>query len=782
MNCHFLQVTAVLLGAFAPACFEASAQTPLYRDPSAPVERRVADLLGRMTLEEKIAQVGGMWCLNLLPGPKKIMDPKGNFSPELAKTALKDGIGQISVTANGKDARQAVEFANAVQKWVRENTRLGIPVMFHEEGLHGYAGVGGTSFPQAIALASTWDPTLLEEVFTVTAREMRSRGTHQTLSPVLDLGRDPRWGRIEETYGEDPYLVSRMGLAAVRGFQGQGPGLAGDRIFATAKHFAVYGQPEGGTNMAPGNYSERVIREQFLYPFEVAVKEGHIGAVMPSYNEIDGIPSHANSWLLDQVLRKEWGFEGLTISDYWGIMLLQVGHKVAATQAEAGRQAMTAGVDLEFPWAWGYAELPSLIRSGQVSMTSLDAAAGRVLRAKFLAGLFEKTEVDAAQAERMVGAESSRTLARKAADRAIVLLKNEGSLLPLDRQRIGTLAVIGPNADRTLLGAYSGTPPYFVTVLEGIRKAAGPMKVVHAAGCRITSDDKYSPSFSSMRIVKPADPVEERKTISEAVEMAKGADAVVLVLGGNEYVSREAISDQVLGDADTLELPGLQDELAAAILKLGKPVVAVLLNGRPYSVNFLAKNVPAILEGWYLGQETGNAVAGVLFGDVNPGGRLPVTIPRNVGQIPAYYYQKPMAKRGYVLSDKTPLFPFGHGLSYTTFTYSGLSVSPDKIGPAGTATVSVEVANTGTRAGDEVVQMYIRDDVSSVTRPVMELRGFERVSLEPGEKRVVRFPITPDRLSFLDRSMHRVVEPGTFHILVGGSSARTTSIPFEVVQ
>ena len=451
-----------------------------------------------MTLDEKIAQVGGMWCLNLLRSPKKIMDSTGNFSPDLAKTALKDGIGQIAVTANGKDTRQAVEFANAVQKWVRENTRLGIPVMFHEEGLHGYAGVGGTSFPQAIALASTWDPGLLEEVFTVTAREMRSRGTHQALAPVLDLGRDPRWGRIEETYGEDPYLVARLGLAAVRGFQGQGPALAGDRVLATAKHFAVHGQPEGGTNQAPGNYSERVIREQFLYPFEVAVKEGHIGAVMPSYNEIDGIPSHANSWLLEQVLRKEWGFEGFTVSDYFGIMLLQVGHKVAATAAEAGRQAMAAGVDLEFPWPYGYAELPSLIRSGKVSVSSLDAAAGRILRAKFLAGLFEKTEVDAAQAERTLGAEPHRLLARKAAGRAIVLLKNEGGILPFDRQRIGTLAVIGPNADRTLLGAYSGTPPYFVTVLEGIRTAAGAMKVVHAAGCRVTSDDKYAPWFTSM--------------------------------------------------------------------------------------------------------------------------------------------------------------------------------------------------------------------------------------------------------------------------------------------
>jgi beta-glucosidase len=756
---------------------------PAYRNSKLTVDQRVADLLGRMTLEEKLAQLEGMWCLNFLPAPKKIMDPKGNFSPEMAKTALKDGIGQIAVTANGKDARQAVEFANAVQRWVRENTRLGIPVMFHEEALHGYAGVGGTSFPQAIALASTWDPALLEEVFAVAAREMRSRGTQQALAPVLDLGRDPRWGRIEETYGEDPYLVARLGLAAVRGLQGPGPGLASDRVFATAKHFAVYGQPEGGTNLGPCNYSERVIREQFLYPFEVAVKEGRIGAVMPSYNEIDGIPSHANSWLLDQVLRKEWGFEGFTVSDYFGIMLLQVGHKVAATPAEAGRQAIAAGVDLEFPWAYGYAELPDLVISGKVSTSSVDTAAGRILRAKFLAGLFENAEVNAAQTQGALGGESERALARKVAGRAIVLLKNEGNVLPFDRQAIGTLAVIGPNADRTLLGAYSGTPPYFVTVLEGIRKAAGPMKVVHALGCRITSDDKYSPSFASMRAnIKPADPAEERRTIASALEVAKGADAVLLVLGGNEYVSREAISEQVLGDADTLDLPGLQDELAAAVLKLGKPVAVLLLNGRPYSVNFLAKNVPAILEGWYLGQETGNAVADVLFGEVSPGGRLPVTIARNVGQIPAYYYQKPTAKRGYIMSDKTPLFPFGHGLSYTTFRYSGLSVSPGKTGTSGTATVSVEVTNTGTRAGDEVVQMYIRDDVSSVTRPVMELRGFERVSLKPGETKVVSFPITPDKLSFLDRSMRRVVEPGTFHIMVGGSSARTTSIQFEVLQ
>ncbi|MDQ3802911.1 MAG: glycoside hydrolase family 3 C-terminal domain-containing protein [Acidobacteriota bacterium] len=754
--------------------------TPDYKNPRLPVERRVADLLGRMTLEEKVAQLVCLWAERPQVRPQTDFSAdRGDFSPERAGVVMKHGIGQIARQRERKEPREAARFANAVQKWLAENTRLGIPAIFHDEALHGLMAQNGTHFPQPIALASSWDLDLVTRVFTAAALETRARGSHQVLGPNLDLAREPRWGRTEETYGEDPYLVSRMGVAAVRALQGEGPGVDGEHVIATAKHYAAHGQPEGGTNIAPANYSERVIREVFLPSFEAAVKEAGIMSVMASYNEIDGVPSHASRWLLDEVLRQEWGFRGHVVSDYYGIPQMVSLHKVAADKPEAARAALEAGVDIELPDPEAYPSLARLVREGQVSEAALDRAVARHLRAKFLLGLFENPYVAPERTARVTNSQAHRALAAEAARRSLVLLKNENHLLPLDRNRLRSVAVIGPNADRAHLGGYSDpNPGPGVSVLQGVTDKVGrAVKVAHAQGVKITKEGGDWWADTS----RLSDPEEDARLIAEAVGVAKAADAVVLVIGGNEDTNKEAWADNHLGDRDSLELVGRQNDLVRAVLETGKPTVAVLINSGPLSINYVAENVPAILEGFYLGQETGTGVADVLFGDYNPAGKLPVSFPRSVGQLPIYYNHKPTARRGYLFTSKAPLFPFGHGLSYTTFEYSGLKVSPEKIGPAGQAVVSVTVANTGRRAGDEVVQLYIRDLVSSVTRPVMELKDFRRVALAPRERKTVTFTVTPDKLSFLDLNMNRTVEPGWFDIMVGTSSVKHQTAKLEVV-
>ena len=699
------------------------------------------------------------------------MDPKGSFLPERAAVLLKNGIGQISRPSGMRGPRAMAEFTNSIQKWARDNTRLGIPVLFHEECLHGHAAQKGTSFPQAIALASTWDPDLVEKVFSATASEVRARGAQQCLTPVLDLARDPRWGRTEETYGEDPYLGSRIGVAAVKGFQGTGPLIDKSHVIATAKHFAVHGQPEGGTNTAPGNYSERVIREYFLKPFEAAVREGKIQSVMASYNEIDGIPSHGNKFLLDTILRQEWGFNGIVVSDYFGIRQLQSKHHVVATGEEAAKLALESGVDIELPFLEVNSHLVDLVKQGKVSEASVDRATARILRSKFITGLFDDPFVDPDYAEKITNSSDHQQLALDAARKAIILLKNDSHLLPLKKGNYRRIAVIGPNAAEVHLGGYSGWPGRGVSILQGIKDKVGQdVEVLYSLGCRITEtrgDNETMPTFGDKLVF--GDPALNVKRIQEAVTVAQKADLTILALGGNEQTAREAWEGH-LGDRDSLYLLGDQDDLVKAMVALGKPVVVFLIHGRPNSINFIAEKVPAILEGWYLGQETGTAVADVLFGDVNPGGKLPITVPRSVGQLPDYYYQKPSARLPYVDSTALPLFPFGWGLSYTTFKYGNISLLPDSIGPEGKTRVTVDVTNTGSVRGDEVVQLYIRDEVSSVTRPVKELRGFRRITLDPGKTEKVEFTLGPDELSFLNRAMKRVVEPGSFRIMVGGNS------------
>jgi beta-glucosidase len=779
-------ISAALPGATADS---AEAQTPIYKDPRQPVEKRVDDLLARMTLDEKVAQLETVW-----EQKAKLQTANGDFSSELASKNFPNGIGGIArpsdyrgvTQSNGaagaagetvnRDARQTAEFVNAAQHWAVEQTRLGIPMLVHEESLHGYVARGATSFPQAIALASTWDPDLVTKVFSVAAREARARGATLVLAPVVDVARDPRWGRIEETYGEDTYLTTEMGLAAVRGFQGPTLPLPADKVLVTLKHFTGHGIPEGGTNVGPAHVGERELREIFFPPFEAAVKTYPVRSVMASYNEIDGIPSHANAWLLNGVLRGEWGYQGAVVSDYYGIRELVSRHHLYSDVKDAAERAIESGVDVETPDPEGFVHLPELVREGRVPQALVDQAVRRVLMLKFEAGLFENPYPDVASAEAKTATPDAIALAREAADKAIVLLKNDNGLLPLNAAKIKRVAVLGTHAKNTPIGGYSDVPKHVISVLEGLQEAGrGKFDVDYSEGVRLTESRCWS--CDEVKLVPPS---VNRKLIAAAIQTAKKADVIVMVLGGNEQTSREAWADTHLGDRASLDLVGQQEVLAKAVLALKKPTVVILLNGRPLSVNYLAEHAPALLEGWYLGQETGHAVADVLFGKTNPGGKLPVTIPRSVGQLPVFYNHKPTARRGYLFDTTKPLYPFGFGLSYTSFDISAPRVLTPSIAANQPARIAVDVANTGSRAGDEVVQLYIHDDEASVTRPVIELKRFERVTLQPGEKRTITFELTPDDLALWNPEMKKVVEPGTFSIYAGPNSVDLKSAKLTV--
>ncbi len=744
-----------------------------YKDRTRSADERAADLLARMTLEEKVAQMVGVWRQKAA----LLVDEQGRF--DAGKTRLNfghgHGLGQVgrpSDAGGGLGARAMAELTNAIQRFFIEESRLGIPVIFHEECLHGQAAKEGTSFPQPIGLGATFDPGLVERLYAMTAAEARARGTHQALTPVVDVAREPRWGRVEETFGEDPYLVARLGVAAVRGFQGDATFADRRHVIATLKHYAAHGQPESGTNCAPVNVSMRVLRETFLSTFKAAVLEGGALSVMPSYNEIDGVPSHANRWLIEDVLRGEWGFRGFTVSDYFAIRELNetktnaTSHYVARDGRHAADLAVRAGVDIELPDPDCYPNLVDLVRDGVIPESLIDDRVRPMLRAKFLLGLFDDPYVDPAEAERIVRDPFHRALALEAARKTITLLKNEGGTLPLDEHRVKRIAVIGPNADRVMLGGYSGQPIHTDTVLQGIRlRAPADVEILYHEGCKITVGGSWVEDE-----VTAADPEENRRSIREAAAVAAQADVVVLAIGDNEQTSREAWAANHLGDRSSLDLVGEQEELFDAVAATGKPVVVLLFSGRPLSIRRVAERADAILELWYLGQETGTAVANALFGDVTPGGKLPMTIPRSAGHVPAYYNYKPSARRGYLFDSVAPLFAFGFGLSYTTFVFENLRLEKEAIGAGDTARVSVDVVNTGARAGDEVVQLYIRDVVSSVTRPVKELKGFQRITLAPGERRTVVFDVTPEHLAFYDINMDWRVEPGEFRLMVGSSS------------
>jgi beta-glucosidase len=750
-----------------------------YRDSTAAIEERVKDLLSQMTLEEKIAQLGSVFATPLIENDK--------FAPDKATKVLKNGIGHISAPAMSSKlpVRELAVLANDIQKYLLEDTRLGIPAIVHEECLNGFRARGATIFPQNIGLVSTWEPDLINRITGVIRKQMRAAGMHQGLAPVLDVTRDPRWGRVEETFGEDPYLVGRMAVAYVKGLQGDD---IKQGIVATIKHFAGHGLPEGGLNCAPSHIPERLFREVYLYPFEKAVKEGGALSVMNAYHEIDGIPCGASERLLTDILRKEWGFKGVVVSDYFAIAQLVSTHKIAAQNSEAAALSLKAGLDIELPFTNCYGEpLQKAVEDGSVPVAVLDLAVSRVLEMKFRLGLFENAYVNPEAVMKVIDAPEHRQLALEAARKSIILLKNEDDLLPLTKD-IDIIAVIGPNADsqRNLLGdytlpAHSGyqikkdektgneeiiwkdkdikegrvAEPEVVSILAGIRAAVKKTaKVLYAKGCEVkdTSRDGFA----------------------AAIEAARSAEVAVVVVGDKSGLMPDNTSGE-MRDRETLGLPGVQEDLVKAIYETGTLVVLVLVNGRPYTMKWLAEKIPAIINAWEPGEEGGRAVADVLFGDSNPGGKLPNTFPENEGQIPIYYGHKPSGRKStmwtdYVEGNAKPTYEFGYGLSYTTFEFSNLIIKPARIPIEGAVSVQVSVKNKGKRDGDEVVQLYINDIVASVTRPVKELKAFERVHLKAGEKKTVNFKITADQLAFYDKNMERKVEPGAFKVMVGSSS------------
>ncbi len=766
--------------------FAKKADGPLYKDATAPIDLRVRDLLGRMTLEEKVGQIIALWATKA-----DIMDDL-TFSPAKASKAYPQSFGQItrpsdrrgapngSTQAGGVGARwrtpaDTVAFVTAVQKWAIEETRLGIPVLFHEESLHGYMATDATMFPMAIGMAGAFDRDLMREVQSVIAREVRARGVHLALSPVVDIARDPRWGRIEETFGEDPYLCGEMGVAAVLGLQGESKQIGPDKVMATLKHMTGHGQPQSGENIAPAPISQRELRENFFPPFRQVVKRTGIAAVMPSYNEIDGVPSHQNKWLLGDILRGEWHFDGAVVSDYGAVHELDTIHHVQPDPEASARAALRAGVDCELPDGQTYRTLVEQVRVGKVPLEAVDIACTRMLTLKFRAGLFEnpwpRRDYDA-----LTGNAEARALALKAAHKSIALLKNDGTL-PLTPGAHKRVAVIGPNAAIARLGGYSSIPRQDVSLLEGVQaKLKGKAEVVHAQGVFITqSEDR------SVDDVYLADPVKNRALIAEAVEVAKTADIILLAIGDTEQTSREGFAKNHLGDRTSLDLVGEQNALFAAMKATGKPIVVCAINGRPPSYPAVVEGSNALLECWYPGQEGGTAMADILFGDVNPGAKLPVTVARDAGQIPIFYNRKPSARRGYVFEDIGPLFPFGYGLSYTQFEIGKPRLSAPRIGAGGDVTVEVDVRNVGQRAGDEVVQVYVHDKQASVTRPIKELKGFERVTLAPAETKTVRIPLGPDAFTLWNLDMEEVVEPGLFDIMVGPDSQNLQTVTLEII-
>ena len=745
----------------------------MYKDPECAVEARVDDLLQRMTLEEKVAQT---LCVHVNPD---MVDDEGYVRKRKLNTRLRHGIGQLGKPNQvlERTAEESAHIVNRLQAYVIEKSRLDIPAIIHEECLHGLWARGATIFPQSAGMASTWDPELVGSVFNAIALETRTRGGTQANTPMIDVCREPRFGRIEESYGEDPYLVSRFAVAAVRGLQGHGQSIDDEHIVATVKHFAAYGEPLGGLNKAPPPGGERQLREVYLPPFRAAITQAGALSVMPSYNEIDGVPSHANAWLLTDVLRGEWGFKGYVASDYGGIEQLHANHRTAAKPSDAGRQAMLAGVDMELPEPHCFSALEELVQSGRIPLRLLDQAVRRILRVKFLLGLFENPFADPPKAKRVNRCAEHHALALDVAHKSIVLLKNEGDLLPLDRRKIKRLAVIGPNAGVLQVGGYSVERPHGISILEGIKdKVKDRIEVYHAEGCKIHLGSGYwLPEPMVGKRIRLNDPKRDAAMIQEAVKVAKQCDVAIVVVGETPVTCGEFI-----GHRCSLELLGRQNELVEAVGATGTPMVVCLVNGRPLALSTVAETAAALLECWYLGEQTGAAVADVLFGDVNPSGKLPFSFPNSVGHLPAYYNAKMPPDARYLMSDRAPLFPFGYGLSYTRFTYSNLRVTPRKIEPGGHAVVRVDVANTGKRAGYEVVQLYIRDLVCSVTRPPKALAGFTRVHLDPGEQCTVELPIGYDQLSCYDRAMKETVEPGVFELMVGPDSVTLQSTQLTV--
>jgi len=732
--------------------------------PTSDARTRARALLSQMTREEKAASL------------VHVFDWTYKKSADQLCHALPLGPGSFERIGLYRSPAETASVVNELRACMLDKSRLRIPPLFLDEGVHGLMQQGATHFPVALALGASFNPELVGRVFSVVAREARSRGTSWILGPNLDLAREPRWGRMDEMYGEDPYLVARLGVAAIVGLQGTRRPFDAEHLLATSKHFAAHSQPEGGVNGAPVHVTERSLRAEFLVPFEAAVKEAHVGAVMAAYHEIDGVPGHLNRWLLEDVLRAEWGFDGVTSSDGLGVERLELVHHVTRSRAESARKALLAGIDYEIGAT--FLELPAEIAAGRVSDARLDEAVERSLAARFELGLFDAAPLDPAHATRVNNAPEHRELALEAARQGAVLLANDG-ILPLDRKRLRRIAVVGPNAERAHLGGYSVDPGRGVSLLDGVRAAAGSsIEVRYARGCNITREDLTWEGFWKGKVELP-DAAGEKALIDEAVRAARGSDVVLVAIGENEATSRETWNNH-LGDRDSLALLGAQDELVKALATTGVPVVLIVIGARPLEIGGALSHARAAIAGFYLGQEGGTALAELVFGDTSPSGHLPITWPRSAGQLPAYYYKKPSAIGGYLFSDSAPLFPFGWGLTYTTFAHSEPRVTPASIQPGESAEVTLTVSNTGQRHGTDVVQLYVGARASSVTRPLRLARGFERVALAPGESREVRFAVGPDDLEYFGAEMRREIEPGAYVLEVGSSSAQLAAVELEV--
>ncbi|KJD31173.1 glycoside hydrolase family 3 [Tamlana nanhaiensis] len=877
-----IAIVAFLISSFYT---NVNAQKYPYQNAKLSVEDRVTDLLSRMTLEEKVRQMD-MY--------------KGEFFKEnedFSKSKTKAKIGDLGVGAIHDIYPRSAKMINDLQKNVIKSNQWGIPALIMCEMLHGYLDEGSTAFPMNIGLGATWDTKLLEKVGKVIGSEARAHGVHFGLGPVLGIGREPRWGRVAETFGEDTYLAGELGLAMVNGMQGDTLA-SNSSIISEPKHFAVHSQPQAGGNSSPVIVGERTAREDFLASFEKVFTKGGALGTMCAYSELDGVPCAANHWLLTDVLRNEWGFKGIVVSDLGAIKYIQTTHYVADSPKESIRQAVEAGVDMQFydfTNEFWQDTLIELVNEGKLSMEAIDRAAGGVLRLKFTLGLFENPYTEKGLIEARFHSQAHQDIALEAGRKSISLLKNKDNVLPLSKD-LKTIAVIGPNANASRLGGYSVKNKVATTVLEGIKETVGSnTEVLYEEGVPLiikgqiipskylftpdgkqnglkgeyfnnrnvegepaltriddklefdwpwnpgegVNDDDFSirwtgtikcdQSFDgwiglssddgirmwiddvlvidnwtkgATSIVTTPKKIEAGKSYNVRIEMweggwgarahlrwnlekinlqpainiAKKADVAVVVIGE----SRELVEEN--RDVATLDLHGMQQELIEAIEATGTPVVCVLMNGRPLSINWINDNVPAILESWFPGEAGGSAVADVLFGDYNPGGRLPISFPKSVGQLPIYYNQKPSAIHRYVSESENPLYTFGYGLSYTTFEYSNLKLSSNSISKTGSLTVSVDVKNTGHYDGDEVVQLYINDIYSSVTTPKQTLKGFERVFIKKGETKHIEFTLAPEELAIWNRDMKRVVEPGEFKVMVGGNTKDVLSANFNVKE
>ena len=738
------------------------------------IKQRVNKIISDMSLDEKLAQIGSYWMYEL--------QTKGELDQKKITNKLNHGIGQITRIAGAStlDPINAAKAANRIQKFLVENTRLAIPAIVHEECCSGPMILGGTMFPQMLGLASTFQPELAQTMTSAIRKQLRAIGAQQGLAPVLDVSRDSRWGRVEETFGEDPMLVSHFGMAYVKGLQGEN---LTNGVMATGKHFIGHSQSQGGLNCGPVHLGMRDVYDIFLMPFQAAIRDAKIASMMNAYPELDGEVVAASRRILTDILRGELGFDGLVVSDYEAVLMVHNFHNLAADKSLAGALALTAGIDVELPTIACYGDtLRTALEAGDLNLETVDLSVSRHLQKKIELGLFENPYVDEGRVLEVFETPQNRQLAREIATQSMVLLKNDG-VLPLSKN-IKTLAVIGPNANngRNQLGDYSYAATVellqfqspedsnfvnlntqhiaqhdveIVTVLEGIKELVSTdTKILFARGCENLSDDISG--------------------FEDAIGKAKLADAVVLVLGDHSGLVPSATTGETRDSAD-LKLPGVQEELAKAIIATGKPVVVVLVNGRPYAMPWLAENANAILEAWLPGEEGGPAVADILFGDENPGGKLPISFPRSVGQVPIFYNAKPSGMKSnwyvdYVAEKVTPLYAFGHGLSYTLFEYGELSIDQKQAKVGESVDISLKVRNVGKVMGDEVVQLYIRDEYASMPRPIKELKGYQRVNLMPNEEQTITFHLPVDQLAFYDADLKLCVEAGKINVMLGSSS------------